>query len=216
LRDRREAWVLPNPGFGEGEPMPQDIASILDVHVDAVQRCAGDGPFALVGYSSGGFLAHAVASRLERLGISPRAVVLIDTYLPKNAPAWLRSAFNRIWWEWYPEIPRVDDELTAMATYLKLFETWTPAPINTPILCLRAVEAMHLGADDSGVATTTTPELMGVIWDQPHCAIEVPGTHVSMMGEHADTTAKALDEWLSNRLPPESKRAPFDPLEVSI
>jgi hypothetical protein len=33
-------------------------------------------------------------------------------------------------------------------------------------------------------------------WSSRHAAVEVPGTHLTMLGDHADTTAQVVDDWL--------------------
>jgi thioesterase domain-containing protein len=42
----------------------------------------------------------------------------------------------------------------------------------------------------------------GSSWDSPHDSADVPGDHVSMMGEHAGTTARAVESWLSTSIQP--------------
>jgi hypothetical protein len=45
-------------------------------------RCFQDRPFVLMGTSSGGCLAHSVATHLEHEGIEPDGIIHLDTYLP--------------------------------------------------------------------------------------------------------------------------------------
>ncbi|MEI5103841.1 SDR family NAD(P)-dependent oxidoreductase [Streptomyces sp. PmtG] len=76
----RDVSVLPHPGFAPGEALPATREAIVRYQADAVQRQAGDRPFVLLGYSSGGWMANAVATLLEERGDAPAAVVLVDTY----------------------------------------------------------------------------------------------------------------------------------------
>jgi thioesterase domain-containing protein len=188
LHGERDVWVLPNPGFAPDEPLPADLEGLLATQCEAVRIAAGGEPFALLGVSSGGWVAHAVAERLERDGARPAAVVLLDTYLPTTLPSRLLDAFKRAWIDRYPAIPRLDEELTAMAFYPRLFPSFAPAPLFAPTLFVRCTELMPEsdGHDYDWRAT----------WPLPHDDVVVPGDHMTMLDAHADTTARAIDEWL--------------------
>jgi Thioesterase domain/Phosphopantetheine attachment site len=82
LRGRRDTVVLPQPGFRTGEQLPSNVAALVEMQSQAVIKHAAGAPYALLGYSSGGWIAHAVAARLEQTDSPPQAAVLIDTYLP--------------------------------------------------------------------------------------------------------------------------------------
>jgi thioesterase domain-containing protein len=87
----------------------------------------------------------------------------------------------------------VDDvRLTAMGAYLQLFEEWKPAEIATPTLLVRAAEPMPGVAADSGWQAS---------WDRAHTAIDVPGDHFTVLEEHAESTAQAVQDWLSTVTP---------------
>ncbi|MEK8169473.1 thioesterase domain-containing protein [Streptomyces sp. M19] len=49
-----------------------------------VRTAAAGAPFVLLGYSSGGQFAHVVAEALEKAGTPAAAVVVLDTYLPRD------------------------------------------------------------------------------------------------------------------------------------
>lgn len=34
-------------------------------------------------------------------------------------------------------------------------------------------------------------------WSQPHTLVEVPGNHVTVLSEHAGSTAQAIQDWLA-------------------
>ncbi|MFI1741231.1 type I polyketide synthase, partial [Streptomyces sioyaensis] len=84
FRDVRDVHVVAAPGFVDGESLPASVDAVVDHFTASVRKLAGDEPYILVGYSSGGQLAHATASRLEREGPAPAAIVLLDTYLPAD------------------------------------------------------------------------------------------------------------------------------------
>ncbi|WP_394840347.1 SDR family NAD(P)-dependent oxidoreductase [Pendulispora rubella] len=190
LRELRDVDVLSILGFGQSDPLPASLAAAVAIQTEAVRRSAGRGPFALVGYSSSGWLAHAVAHHLERReGIRPEALILLDTYDPRRIDPRLRSTLRRAWGHWLPAIPRLDDELTAMSWYFQLFDDWAPAPTPTPTLLVRPMEPVP---DASG--TLDVP--WRATWEGAHTVRDVPGNHLSMMEKHADSTACAVHEWL--------------------
>ncbi|MGH3925262.1 MAG: alpha/beta fold hydrolase, partial [Pseudonocardiaceae bacterium] len=79
LHDLRDVYALSHPGFGDREPLPATLELIVAMHAEAVHQHLGDTPFAMVGYSSGGWFAHAITAHLETLGVFPTAVVLLDS-----------------------------------------------------------------------------------------------------------------------------------------
>lgn len=80
LQGRRDVSVLPNPGFLPREALPATLDAFVSAQAAAVLACSGDEPFVLLGRSAGGWVAHAVAGYLERTGVRPSAVVLVDTF----------------------------------------------------------------------------------------------------------------------------------------
>ncbi|MEV7012933.1 SDR family NAD(P)-dependent oxidoreductase [Streptosporangium sp. NPDC051022] len=190
LRGQREVWVLPTPGYGRGEPLPADLAAAAARHADALRRGFGDKPVTLVAYSSGGWLAHELAARLEADGTPPRALVLLDSPAGPGEHLAVRMAgtTHRLL-EQVPQLAVDDDQLTAMAWYARLFGSWAPRATTVPTLFLRASEFV--------------PDLLagGVrpSWPLPHTMREVTGDHFTLMDEHADTTATAVHHWLNDR-----------------
>jgi thioesterase domain-containing protein len=85
-----------------------------------------------------------------------------------------------------------DDQLTAMAAYLGIFEGWKPNPIHTPIVVVRARDCIPEWEGDR-----LSDDFWRGSWDQPHEIVEVPGDHFTIVNEHASTTALALHTWLS-------------------
>jgi polyketide synthase 7 len=191
FRDIRTVSALALPGFGPGERLPEDFDAIVEALALAVQLHSGDSPFMLVGYSSGGWLANAVAHRLEREPESlalPKAVVLLDAYptvkgVPLKA---LRAGLG----EALASDPFGlvnDDRLAAMGAYLRLLTDWRPAELTVPTLLVKASERMP------GLTAEIERELRAELTASD---VEVPGNHFTMMDEHVDVTAQAVQEWL--------------------
>jgi thioesterase domain-containing protein/acyl carrier protein len=190
FRGSRDVVVLPQPGLGTEHRLPQSHDALVQMQAEAVRRCVADDPFVLVGRSSGGWVAHAVARRLESLGIFPRAVVLLDAYQPGNAIiSRIVLGTLRTWVETGSPFGAVGDiRLAAMGAYFRAFNDWQPDAIRTPTLLVRAAEPL-------GDVDPTDDDGWRATWDRAE-TLEVPGDHFSMMEQHAGSTARALRTWL--------------------
>ncbi|MFF4503028.1 SDR family NAD(P)-dependent oxidoreductase [Streptomyces sp. NPDC001401] len=188
LRGRRDVLALPQPGFLPGERLPADLDAVVAAQTEAVHRYTDGAPVALVGYSSGGWIAHAVAARLERAGRAPRAVVLLDTYLQDETNERMATALTEGLFARRGEVSAAGvHSLTAMGAYLRVFEGWRPDRLAAPTLFLRAAQPLP-GATTAPRAAATADAVR-----------ETPGDHFSMIEEHADSTAQAVHDWLDRR-----------------
>ncbi|MWA08225.1 type I polyketide synthase [Streptomyces sp. BA2] len=195
LQDRRPVSVLPNPGFLPEELLPATLDAFVAAQASAVHACVGDEPFVLLGRSAGGWVAHAVAEKLESMGLIPSAVVLIDTYPGAESssggpggdgPA--LSAMTAGMLENASQFASVEtDRLTAMAGYLELYAGWKPASLSAPTLFVRAGDRLP------GIEAAEP-------WNLPHFEITVPGDHFTVLEDHSRTTALAIHTWLSEHL----------------
>jgi thioesterase domain-containing protein len=195
FRGHRDVSVVPSPGFAAGERLAASVDAMAQAHVESIGYLAAGAPFVLVGHSSGGLIAHAVTARLESAGRAPVAVVLMDTY-----PAGRRE-MAQDYWSLLPGVVLANDQeqaatgddaawLTAMAHYFSL--DWSAmARTSAPTLLVRAQELL---AGSGGIGEWEKPS-----WDLSASVtvIDVPGNHFTMMAEHADTTARAVSEWLA-------------------
>ncbi|WP_116244244.1 type I polyketide synthase [Nocardiopsis sp. FIRDI 009] len=184
-RGHRRVLVLPAPGFVAGERLPADRAVLAAGQADAALRAADGAPFVLVGRSSGGWAAHAVAGELHRRGRPPQGLVLLDTPLPDEPgvlPIVTESVTARA-----GEFELLDTtRLTAMGGYLDLFADWRPDPLPVPTVQIRPRHP---------VRTASGAELgVGWRWPVEHTSVEVPGDHLTMLEEHAGTTAEAVED----------------------
>ncbi|MGW0957594.1 type I polyketide synthase [Streptomyces gelaticus] len=188
LRGLRPVSAVRHPGFEPREALPATPDALVAAQVAAVRTAAVEGPVVLLGRSAGGWVAHAVAERLESEGAAPAAVVLVDTYPPGHgdrgeALSAMTSDMLRRAAEFASAEP---DRLTAMAGYFELFRDWKPAPLSCPTLYVRARDLLP--------GTGPAPD-----WSLPHAEITVPGDHFTMLEEHARTTALAIHQWLGSR-----------------
>ncbi|MER6531766.1 type I polyketide synthase, partial [Streptomyces sp. NPDC001508] len=192
LRGSRDAVVLPEPGFRAGELLPADVGTLVETQARAVLECAGDTPFALLGYSSGGWIAHAVAGRLEGLGRPACAVVLIDTYLADEMNPRLQRAFTKGLFTGREQFVSMDHvSLTAMGGYFEVFGEWEPRRLATPTLFVRAADPLP---DADGVPLPDGS--WGPGWSLSDASSSARGDHFTVMEEHAKETARLVDRWL--------------------
>ncbi|MFI1356771.1 type I polyketide synthase [Streptomyces sp. NPDC020898] len=187
----RDVFALSLPGFRDGERLPSTLDAIADAAATAVRRNTEGGPFVLVGYSSGGVVAHETVRLLESSGVYPDALVLLDTYAPGDealaaaGPALMGQMAGRL-----EEFGPVEDaRLTAMSGYLSLLDGWRPGPVKTPVLLVRPSEPVPGTPPAEGDGWRSS-------WQPPHEAADVPGDHFSMIEEYAPDTAEAVTAWL--------------------
>jgi candicidin polyketide synthase FscB len=190
FRGIRDVSVIPAPGFAAEEPLPATVEALISVHAENIRRSCDGAPFVLAGYSSGGLVAHALATHLQSAGSPPAAVVLIDTYTAE--------VFEKLW----PLLPgRVladDDQsgdagedawLTATARYFSL--GWSALDrTDLPTLLVRAREF-------DGEPPANTDWKPSWAFSSRLTVVDVPGEHFTMMNDHAGTTARAVNEWLA-------------------
>ncbi|NUQ97200.1 MAG: alpha/beta fold hydrolase [Streptomyces sp.] len=191
LDNRLTVSALRQPGFRTDELLPDSLDELLDAQADAVLRHTGDTPYALLGHSAGGALAHALACRLEKRGAGPAALILVDVYRPSSPGAmgvWRNQMLD---WVMQRSVVSIDDtRLTAMGAYNQMLLEWEPKPTKAPVLFLRATEPVGQWSGD--------PEGWRARWDGGHhTAVDVPGTHLTLMTEHARHLAATIHSWLA-------------------
>ena len=204
FQDDLDVLEFPHPGIGAGAAAPEDRAALARTQAESVLRHVGDGPFVLVGRSAGGNVAHLVAHQLESMGRAPNGLILLDTYhiTPDNSGTdWLLSLAAPA-----PQdaghtgqtgqlvlTGDGDTALAAMGAYNRIFLGWDPEPVATPTLLVRALRptpAMAASADADDWRT---------FWPTAHDVVDVPGDHLTMLQEHAETTVSAIRTWIDAR-----------------
>ncbi len=178
----RTAVALPLPGYLQGQRLPRDLTALVEAQAEALAAAAVPSGFVVAGHSSGGWVAHALVGHLERIGVAPRALVLLDTYRPDSplmgelAPAVIAGVQDG---------SGVDDaRLLASGAYNRIFAEWLPAEIAAPTVLIRAGDPAwpEPSVDDDWRAS----------WSLPHTLLEVSGNHFTMITDDAETTAAAL------------------------
>jgi thioesterase domain-containing protein/acyl carrier protein len=187
--ERRRVLSLALPGFRAGELLPGSREAALGTLARSAQEIAAGEPFVLVGYSSGGLLAAALAERLLDAGCVCEGVVLLDTFEPRPALrgemyAWATAAILDHPHEY---LTIDDDQMLAMDAYMRLFDGWTPGPAGVPTLLVRA--------EPAGGDAPWPP------YERADDTAAIDADHFSLLTDAAASAARAIDSWLSKNAP---------------
>ncbi|MGW6424729.1 non-ribosomal peptide synthase/polyketide synthase [Nocardia sp. NPDC055053] len=89
LDPRRPIYGLQSPALTADEPLPATIDAWTQRYVTAIREVQPEGPYHLLGWSLGGLLAHAVATRLQAEGADVAQLAMMDSWLgdePEQTP----------------------------------------------------------------------------------------------------------------------------------
>lgn len=194
FRGVRDTLVLTIPGFVGTERVPATLSVAIDDQAQAIMRAADGATPILAGYSTGGTLAYGMAAHLASIGVPVGAVVLLDAYptgeqtpVTEQLAAVILRLFRNPQWSGYLN----DTRLSAMGWYTRLVMEWKLTAVSAPTLLVRPTSPMPGVAGDGA---------WQAVWPFKHDCLDVPGDHYTMMEEHADSTAAAVEQWL-NALP---------------
>ena len=79
-------WGLQARGMAEDEVPHDDMAALVADYADAMRQVQPQGPYRLLGYSSGGVAAQAIAVHLQSEGETVELLALLDSPLPQGDP----------------------------------------------------------------------------------------------------------------------------------
>ncbi|MCR6483204.1 acyltransferase domain-containing protein [Amycolatopsis sp. OK19-0408] len=193
LPQPRPLWMMRPPGFAPGERLPDSRAALVRAQVRALLEHHEPDRVVLVGYSSGGWLAHELAAHLEATGTPVAALVLFDYYPYASGADELRGEFMREQVRRWPAAAEgadraLDTQLGAMGAYQGLFADWRPGELATPILHVAAADALP-GRPAPAPRTRFAPPCDRVV--------TLPGNHLNMLSEQAEAAARAVHGWLA-------------------
>jgi len=155
----------------------------------AVFGAAGGRPFVLLGYSSGGILAHALAEWIEGEGAATAAgVLLLDTYRHDREPAWPLTALAlaQLLDRDHEFLVVEDRHLLALAVYLDLFADWTAREVKASSLLVQADRPLP-GGIPAGPPLADRSTL-------------VVADHFSVLADDCELAAGAVSAWLQGIL----------------
>ncbi|WP_338047488.1 type I polyketide synthase [Nocardiopsis gilva] len=226
FRGERPVAALPLPGFGRGEPLPTSLGGVLEAIADSVLEAAEGEPYVLLGYSSGGLVAQALAAHLEDQGKQrPEGVIMLDTYQVDDSGK--ADLFEDLIGGLYTKesnFGRFDSaRLSGMIRYIDLLlGDFKVRRIETPVMFVGASEWFS-DAKSNERAEPPMPPAEGrpasaaepseeaeradgsdaadgedwqATWDGAAATVRVPGNHFTIVEQDAATTAQAIEEWL--------------------
>jgi thioesterase domain-containing protein len=194
FRGVRRFSALPLPGFVREEPIPASAAVLAELLAGAVQELAGEGPYVLLGHSSGGSLGYLTAMYLEKTGGNqPSGVILLDSFFKEELipdfgiDGFIRGMVAREATYGPFDIGR----LSGIGHYLGLMREFAPTSLEVPVLFVRAAAPFT-------VAPGYTGDTQAKPWDSSQTVRTVQGNHFSIVEENAPTTADIIEEWLDS------------------
>ncbi|MEV6771979.1 type I polyketide synthase [Nocardia sp. NPDC051030] len=200
----RPISAIPTPGFAAGDAVPATAAAGIAAIAAAVHRTAGDEPFVLLGYSSGGTLAHAVTTCLEQeYGVSPAGVILLDTFkihdgAGHSVPAQQLAAGL---FEKEDMFGGFDSaRLSGMGCWFEMLPDLRPGEVRAPVLFAQCTESFYgdnPAADPEAATSGTAANWQAAQWDDAHTVVPVQANHFTMIEERAHLTARVIDDWLA-------------------
>ncbi|MGW1694490.1 SDR family NAD(P)-dependent oxidoreductase [Streptomyces sp. NPDC002399] len=191
LGGERQVHALRLPGMRAGDDLPATWAAAIESLAAAVAPELERGPVALIGYSAGGALAHAVARRLEDDGVELAGVAMIDTYSPEEHELnrlVLTNALGQILSRDNALTPVDDQGLVSMGGYVRIYPEREAEPIAAPTLNLRATVTLSSFGDADPV-----PD-----WQHHGPAEYIEADHFSIIEEQVTETAAHLRCWLDS------------------
>ena len=191
----RSVIAIDLPGSHVEERAPATWEATIDALSAAVTAAAADEPYVLVGYSSGGALAHAIAERCEAQveAADPAGLVVIDTYAPGDEPgAVFGSVIGELLDRPHDFLEIDDGDLIAMGTFMRLASEWRAGIVKAPTLLIRASESLGRHVGQGGLRR----------WQLPGTVVEVAGDHFTLIEGQATLTAAAIDAWLNETVVP--------------
>ncbi|MFE0580705.1 alpha/beta fold hydrolase [Streptomyces sp. NPDC058874] len=191
LGGERQVSALRLPGLRAGDDLPATWAAAIESLAVSVASELERGPVALVGYSAGGAIAHAVARRLEDDGCELAGVAMIDTYSPEEHELnrlVLTDALGQILSRDNALTPVDDHGLVAMGGHVRIYPERKAEPIAAPTLNLRATGTLSGFGEAAPVPG----------WQHNGPAEYIEADHFSIIEDRAAETAAHLRRWLDS------------------
>jgi thioesterase domain-containing protein len=200
LRSDRPFYGMRTPGRDRGDALIERMEDLAAHHVAQIRQVQPQGPYAVGGYSFGGFVAAEVARQLDAGGETVECIVFIDTRAPgvrskRPATVRLRRLAHRVWRSRTPAArPSTgrDDEMKAAGQ--RALRTYKPSPAAIPVVVLstqawreRTGAGDTLGWDRFSAGPITTHPIPGRHFsaiDRPHVA-ELGATLGAVLGDGA-------------------------------
>lgn len=177
------------PGYGDHEPLPDDLTEVITAQTTALLEVAHQGSYALVGYSSGGWLAHDLAHRLATSQHAPLALILMDTPILSDLTDDVLTAMTKEMFIRENDVGGVTGHrLITWRRYLEHYASWQPEELAIPTVFVHP---------EHNFFTHSETGLPLVHWPVSHVALTTPGDHFTILENHSSSTARTVNAWLA-------------------
>ncbi|MFN7981656.1 MAG: amino acid adenylation domain-containing protein [Vicinamibacterales bacterium] len=92
LGDEQPLYGLQASGVEAGEPLASSIEQMAADYIGVMRRVQAEGPYQLLGMSSGGLIAFEMARQLRAAGHAVRLLAMLDTTVPDGQPGTFSDA----------------------------------------------------------------------------------------------------------------------------
>ncbi|MEU8206873.1 type I polyketide synthase [Streptosporangium sp. NPDC049046] len=191
FRGERHVSALPLLGYATGEGLPATIDVALGSIAESIVQASEGEPFVLVGHSAGGILAYGAAGVLEKSGISPEAVVMMDSFHPRAGGD--SQMLSEQVLQYIMQMETVfggfnTARLSAMGHWSAITHGIELADVRAPVLFVQCTEPFSEVEPESDYWRATP-------FDPSHAIRTIEANHFSMLAEKAEDTARLIDGW---------------------
>ncbi|WP_326638685.1 beta-ketoacyl synthase N-terminal-like domain-containing protein [Streptosporangium sp. NBC_01755] len=191
FRGERHVSALPLLGYAFGEGLPATIDIALESIAESIVQASAGEPFTLIGHSAGGILAYGAAGVLEKSGISPEAVVMMDSFPPRAGGD--SQMLSEQVLQYILQMETVFGEfnsarLSAMGYWSAIMSDIKLVDVNAPVLFVQCTEPFSDVEPESDYWRATP-------FDPSHAVRTIEANHFSMLAEKAADTARLIDDW---------------------
>jgi thioesterase domain-containing protein/acyl carrier protein len=171
LPDDRPVYGLQARGFGTGEELPETIEEMAADYVEQIRAVQPGGPYHLLGWSFGGIVAHAMATRFQDLGETVAFLTILDGYPSQAAQRHESPAL-----EAKPMARMHNDIMKVNINNIRLTQRFTPGVFQGDLLLFVATQDSGESLPADGTPASWIPYVKGNV----EC-VEVETSHHGMM-----------------------------------
>ncbi len=88
LGQQQPVYALQTPGLYAGETAPDTVSALAAYHLAQIRQHQPQGPYQIIGHSSGGRVAFELAHQLEVVGETVALLAILDTIAPDPGNIW--------------------------------------------------------------------------------------------------------------------------------
>ncbi|TQF75171.1 SDR family NAD(P)-dependent oxidoreductase [Rhodococcus spelaei] len=194
LGGHRRVSAIPLSGYDPDEPLPASLDAAIGSIVETVLDTVGQDEFVLAGYSAGGNIAHAAATRLVEQGSTRlQGLVILDGFIDREANECQLNGRGNHMLEMDATIPDLagltTSRLTAFGWWFDLVMQIEHKPLDCATLVVKFTRSSPL---HQRLNEWPTEE-----WSTAQTVQTVDAEHVALCGAEVRVAAQPIDHWLT-------------------